>query len=54
MRRTEGAGLVELNNLLKKVLDSLQMDQNFWPFFAPVPVAGKMGITDYLEYAPLS
>jgi hypothetical protein len=59
MRRTEGAGLVELNNLLRKVLESLQAhaissepdaQKSFWVFFSPVKITGKYGITDYFQY----
>jgi hypothetical protein len=52
VRQTEGTGLVDLNNLLKALLDEVQLEKDFWPFFSPVPTTGKLGIVDYPQCVP--
>jgi len=56
VRRTEGSGLVQLNNLLLIVVEDMMKMRDFWPFFSPVPTAGRLGVKDYVNFVktPLS
>jgi hypothetical protein len=37
---------------VQALLDEVQSEKEFWPFFSPVPSTGKLGILDYPKCAP--